>query len=57
VVVLDKAKCETINRQRKFYNKVLSRLCCRKWKELNVLKDTEKYNMISKPETGLQAWT
>ncbi|KAG1948661.1 uncharacterized protein LOC120483683 isoform X2 [Pimephales promelas] len=38
-----------------FHNKYLAAV--RKWKELNVLKDTEKYNMISKPETGLQAWT
>ncbi|XP_056091341.1 uncharacterized protein si:ch211-288g17.4 [Rhinichthys klamathensis goyatoka] len=38
-----------------FHNKYLAAV--RKWKELNILKDTEKYHMITKPETGLQAWT
>lgn len=38
-----------------FHNKYLAAV--RKWKELNVLKDTEKYHMITNPETRLQAWT
>ncbi|XDV33641.1 hypothetical protein PO909_003970 [Leuciscus waleckii] len=38
-----------------FHNKYLAAV--RKWKELKVLKDTEKYHMITNPETGLQAWT
>lgn len=38
-----------------FHNKYLAAV--RKWKELRVLKDTEKYHMITNPQTGLQAWT
>ncbi|XDV34101.1 hypothetical protein PO909_004305 [Leuciscus waleckii] len=38
-----------------FHNKYLAAV--RKWKDLRVLKDTEKYHMITNPETGLQAWT
>ncbi|XP_051729831.1 uncharacterized protein LOC127501703 isoform X8 [Ctenopharyngodon idella] len=38
-----------------FHNKYLAAV--RKWNELRVLKDTEKYHMITNPQTGLQAWT
>ncbi|KAK2887518.1 hypothetical protein Q8A67_015746 [Cirrhinus molitorella] len=37
-----------------FHNKYLAAV--RRWKDLRVLKDTEKYHMITNPETGLQAW-
>ncbi|XP_067282680.1 uncharacterized protein si:ch211-288g17.4 [Pseudorasbora parva] len=38
-----------------FHNKYLAAI--RKWKELRVLKDTDKYHMVASPETRLQAWT
>uniref|UniRef100_A0A673IMJ8 Uncharacterized LOC107724121 n=1 Tax=Sinocyclocheilus rhinocerous TaxID=307959 RepID=A0A673IMJ8_9TELE len=38
-----------------FHDKYLTTV--RRWKELRVLKDKEKYHMITSPETGLQAWT
>ncbi|XP_042632361.1 uncharacterized protein LOC109112387 [Cyprinus carpio] len=37
-----------------FHNKYLAAV--RRWKELRVLKDTEKYHVITSPETGLQTW-
>ncbi|XP_043074106.1 uncharacterized protein si:ch211-288g17.4 [Puntigrus tetrazona] len=38
-----------------FHNKYLTAV--KRWKELRVLKDTEKYHTFISPETGLQAWT
>lgn len=38
-----------------FHNKYLAAV--RRWKEMSVLKDTEKYHVIYSPETGLKAWT
>ncbi|XP_073677511.1 uncharacterized protein [Garra rufa] len=38
-----------------FHNKYLAAV--RRLNELRVLKDTERYHMITSPETGLQAWT
>ncbi|KTF87256.1 hypothetical protein cypCar_00022477, partial [Cyprinus carpio] len=37
-----------------FHNKYLAAV--RRWKELRVLKDTEKYHVITSPQTGLQTW-
>lgn len=38
-----------------FHEKYLAAV--RRWKKLRVLKETEKYHMITSPATGLQAWT
>ncbi|XP_050993051.1 uncharacterized protein si:ch211-288g17.4 [Labeo rohita] len=40
---------------RPFHNMYLAAV--RRWKELRVLKNTEKYHTIISPETGLQVWT